>query len=388
MQLMEVTNEQTASEFLKVPRIIYKNDKNWISHLDQDIEAVFDKKKNKYFQLGEAVRWVLKTDKGKLIGRVAAFVHPEFSAAFNKPTGGMGFFECINDQEAAFKLFDTCKAWLKGKGMETMDGPINFGEKDRFWGLLVEGFENQPLYTINYNPPYYQTFFEKYGFRNFYNQSVFYLSAYKDLPPILELKYKRLITTQGYHFDHLRMDKLDKYAEDFMTIYNEAWASTHKFFKPITKEAAIHTFKSMKGIADEELVVFAYHNNRPVGFFVCIPELNQIFKYVNGHLNIIGKLKFLYYRWRGKLNEISGLVFGIVPDYRNKGIDAGMIMSMKTNILKRKRYLGVFMSWIGDFNPKMIKIIEHIGSHQVFMLTTYRLHFDENATFERHPVLD
>jgi hypothetical protein len=272
--------------------------------------------------------------------------------------------------------------------METMDGPINFGEKDRFWGLLVEGFENQPLYTINYNPPYYQTFFERYGFRNFYNQSVFYLSAYKDLPPILEKKYERLITTQGYHFDHLHLDNLDKYAEDFMTIYNEAWASTHKFFKPITKEAAIHTFKSMKSIADEELVVFAYHNNRPVGFFVCIPELNQIFKYVNGRLTLFGKLKFLYYRWRGKLNQISGLVFGIVPDYRYKGIDAGMIMTMKTIILRRKRYLGVFMSWIGDFNPKMIKIIEHIGSHRVFLLTTYRLQFDEKAPFERHPVLD
>lgn len=388
MQLIEVTNERTATEFLNVPRIIYKNDKNWISHLDQDIEAVFDPQKNKYFLLGELVRWVLKSDKGKLIGRVAAFVHPEFSAAFNKPTGGMGFFECINDQETAFKLFDACKAWLMEKGMETMDGPINFGEKDRFWGLLVEGFENQPLYTINYNPPYYQTFFEKYGFRNFYNQSVFYLSAYKDLPPILEKKYERLITTQGYHFDHLHLDNLDKYAEDFMTIYNEAWASTHKFFKPISKEAAIHTFKSMKSIADEELVVFAYHNNRPVGFFVCIPELNQIFKYVNGRLNLLGKLKFLYYRWRGKLNQISGLVFGIVPDYRYKGIDAGMIMTMKTIILRRKRYLGVFMSWIGDFNPKMIKIIEHIGSHQVFLLTTYRLQFDEKAPFERHPVLD
>ncbi len=390
MQLIEVNDKKTAAEFLKVPRIIYKKDKNWISHLDQDIEAVFDKKKNKYFILGEAQRWILKDHKGRLIGRVAAFVHPEFSAIFKQPTGGMGFFECINDQEAAFRLFDACKQWLMEKGMQAMDGPINFGEKDRFWGLLVEGFENQPIYTINYNPPYFKDLFEKYGFKNFYNQNVFYLSASKDLPPILEKTYERLTTIQGYQFDHLRVENMDKYAEDFKTIYNEAWTHTHKYFKPMSKEAAIHTFNSMKDIVDEELVIFAYHHGRPVAFFVSIPELNQIFKYVGGRLNLWGKIKFFYYRWRGKLDQISGLVFGTVPDYRNKGLDAGLIMTLKKYILQNKKthYKGAYMSWIGDFNPKMVRIAEHIGGERVFVLSTYRLLFDPGATFDWHPVLD
>jgi hypothetical protein len=271
--------------------------------------------------------------------------------------------------------------------MEAMDGPINFGEKDRFWGLLVEGFENQPIYTINYNPPYYRIFFEKYGFKNFYNQNVFYLSKDKGLPPILEKIYERL-KSQGYKFDHLRSDNLEKYADDFKTIYNEAWASTHKFFKPITKEVALHTFKSMKSIIDEELIIFAYHHERPAAFFISIPELNQIFKHINGRLNAWGKVKFLYYRWRGKLNQVSGLVFGIVPDYRNKGLDAGMIITLKNYFERQNRYLGAYMSWIGDFNPKMISTAEHIGGERQFLLTTYRLLFDPNAEFERHPLLD
>lgn len=390
MQLIEVNNSLTAKEFLEVPRIIYKNDPNWISHLEQDIEAVFDQGKNKYFILGEAIRWVLKDDKGNLVGRVAAFVHPEFSVIFKQPTGGMGFFECTNNPEAAGILFDACKNWLLQKGMEAMDGPINFGEKDRFWGLLIDGFENQPIYTINYNLPYYKELFEHYGFKKFYNQNVFYLSASKDLPPILEKKYERLITTQGYRFGHLEVSKIDKYAEDFKTIYNEAWAHTHKFFKPITREAAIDIFESIKSVVDEKLVIFAYHNERPVAFFVSIPELNQIFKYVNGRLDLWGKIKFLYYRWRGKLNQISGLVFGIVPEYRNKGMDAGLIMTLKNYIIisRKPKYKGAYMSWIGDFNPKMVKIAEHIGGERVFLLTTYRLLFDPNAEFEPHPVLD
>jgi len=389
MQLIEVTDRRSANEFLKVPRIIYKNDKNWISHLDNDIEAVFDRQKNKYYLLGEAIRWVLINQKGELIGRVAAFVHPEFSAIFKQPTGGMGFFECINEREAAFILFDACKNWLVEKGMEAMDGPINFGEKDRFWGLLVDGFEHQPIYTISYNPPYYREFFEKYGFRNFYNQNVFYLSRHKGLPPILEKMFERLIN-QGYHFDHLRVSMLEKYADDFKTIYNEAWSSTHMYFKPITKEAAIHTFKTMKSIFDERLAIFAYHKERPIGFFISIPELNGVLKYVNGRLNLWGKIKFLYYRWQGKLNQISGIVFGIVPEFRNKGIDAGMIMTLKKYVTENDppKYEGAYMSWIGDFNPKMISTAKYIGSETVFLLTTYRLLFDQNAEFERHPVLD
>jgi hypothetical protein len=45
-----------------------------------------------------------------------------------------------------------------------MDGPINFGERDKFWGLLTEGFI-EPLFGMNYNFPYYKDLFENYGFK-------------------------------------------------------------------------------------------------------------------------------------------------------------------------------------------------------------------------------
>jgi hypothetical protein len=69
-----------------------------------------------------------------------------------QPTGGMGFFECIDSKEAAFMLFDTGKAWLlaQNKGIEAVDAPINFGERDSWWGCLVDGF-HEPVYTMNYN---------------------------------------------------------------------------------------------------------------------------------------------------------------------------------------------------------------------------------------------
>ncbi|MEX0635511.1 MAG: hypothetical protein WD135_01985, partial [Ferruginibacter sp.] len=137
MQLVAVNDKNTHKRFLNLPSFIYKDDTNYIPHIRQDIEKVFDPAKNKLFRLGgEVSRWLLTDEKGKDIGRVAAFIHPKTSKAGKYKIGGLGFFECIDDKVAAFKLFDTCKAWCIERGMQGMDGPFNFGERDQFWGLL------------------------------------------------------------------------------------------------------------------------------------------------------------------------------------------------------------------------------------------------------------
>ncbi|MEX2595965.1 MAG: hypothetical protein WEC59_03465, partial [Salibacteraceae bacterium] len=129
MRIIEIKDKNHIEAFRKLPFKLYKNDPNWIPHLRQDVEAIFDPKQNKFFRHGEAIRWVLENEHGEVIGRVAAFINEKVANTFKQPTGGMGFFDCINDEKAAFKLLDTCKEWLEERGMKAMDGPINFGEK-------------------------------------------------------------------------------------------------------------------------------------------------------------------------------------------------------------------------------------------------------------------
>lgn len=181
---------------------------------------------------------------------------------------------------------------------------------------------------------------------------------------------------------------IEKYAEDFMSIYNKAWGQAHKSFKPMTKDQALKSFASMKSIIDEDLIVFGYHHGQPVAFFISIPELNELFRYVNGRLNMRGKLLFLYHRWRRKFTTIYGLVFGIVPEYQNRGLESALIMSLQRKVAEKPHYTNMYITWLGDFNPKMIRIVEHIGAQKAFTLVTYRYLFDPGAAFERHPVLD
>lgn len=181
MTITEVATRKHKESFLNVARIIYKDDPVWICPLDNDIEAVFDPLKNNFHQHGKCTRWILTDVNHKLIGRVAAFINNKKAYNYEQPTGGIGFFECIDDEQAAFLLFDTAKAWLQQNGMAAMDGPINFGENDNFWGLLVEGFV-PPSYGMNYNPLYYLPFFEHYGFSTLYEQLTNHLKVNDPFP--------------------------------------------------------------------------------------------------------------------------------------------------------------------------------------------------------------
>jgi hypothetical protein len=386
--IAEVKTKKHIKDFLQVPRFIYQNNPYWISHLDNDIEAVFDASKNKFFEFGIATRWVLYDENSRPIGRVAAFINRQLAFTYQKPTGGMGFFECVNDQQSANELFDTMKQWLQQHGMLAVDGPINFGERDRYWGLLVQGFETPPPYLLNYNPPYYRELFEAYGFQNFFDQFVYRLNKNVELHPVFRRSYERLMHDPGYRFATLKLDELDKYAMDFMTIFNEAWQDVQKHFKTISKEQALAIFRSMKSIIDPDLVIFAYHHERPIAIFVGIPEINQLLRYVNGKLNLWGKLKFLYYRFRGKCNMAYGIVFGIVPDFRNKGVESGLINAIQKSMQAKDKYQDLYLAWIGDYNPKMIRIVETLTRDKVFVLTTYRLMFNSKDAFERHYVIE
>lgn len=386
MQLIEVTDKRSAKEFLQFPVRLYKNEPNWIRPLDKDINGVFDPKTNKYFRNGECARWILQKD-SKTIGRIAAFINKKTVNKDNdQPTGGVGFFECVNDQEAANLLFDTGKEWLQSRGMEAMDGPINFGDRDNWWGLLVEGFDREPNYQCNYNFPYYQSLFEAYGFQTYFKQFTFGRNTFDPLDPKLKVKADKANQDPNYTFRHIEKNKLKKYAEDFRTVYNDAWAR-HPGVAKMSSLQANAIIKKMKPIMDEKIMWFGYYKGEPVGFYINIPELNQVFKHVNGKLDLIGKLKFLYHKMRKTNKKMIGLVFGISPKHQGKGVDGALIHATRVMVQdKYKRYPFLEMNWIGDFNPKMLKVVDQVGGEIVKTHHTYRYLFDRSKEFKRMPV--
>ena len=388
MKLIEVNDKNTAKAFLMLPVRLYKKEKHWIRPLDKDIESVFDPTKNKFFRNGELARWILENEQKEVIGRVAAFVNKKTVHKDNdQPTGGMGFFECINDTKAAFMLFDKCKEWLSEKGMEAMDGPINFGERDKWWGLLVKGFEIDPNYNCNYNFPYYQELFEEYGFKTYFEQITFVRNTLDPLSPKLKEKAERIFQNDRYSFEHIKLKQIDKFTEYFMEVYNAAWAS-HKGVAKLSLPVAKHLMKQMKPIIDEKIMWFGFYDGAPIAFFLILPEVNQIFKYVNGKMDLVGKLKFLWHKWRKTNQKAFGMAFGIVPEHQGKGVEGAIIEVVRLRVQgDYQRYPQFELNWIGDFNVRMIHVAEQVGGDRGKIHKTYRYLFDRTKPFKRMPMI-
>jgi hypothetical protein len=385
MRLVEVTTRKHRREFLLLPVRLYRNDPNWIRPLDKDIEAVFDPAKNKFFKHGECTRWLLKDDAGEVIGRVAAFVNRKTAGQGDYPVGGMGFFDCIDDRGAAFTLFDQCKAWLAARGMEAMEGPVNFGERDSFWGLLVDGFTPVP-YKMNYNPPGYRAFFESYGFRNYFEQWCYTLTVADRLQDKFYSRHRALADAGEYRAEHLKKSRLDQYADDFRTVYNKAWAR-HGGGKALEQKAVRAFFRKMKPVMDEQIVWYAYRGEEPVAVWVSLPDINQLFRRFDGKLNLWNKIRFMILLKRRVCRKFIGLVFGVVPEHQSKGVDSFLIVEGARHIQRKNLYEYYEMQWIGDFNPKMVAICESLGTVRSRTLITYRFLFDPQREFKRHPVL-
>lgn len=388
MQIIPVVHDSEKAAFLKTPQEIYRNIPNWIQPLDKDILQVFDPKKNKAFRWGKLMRWILKDEQNKLIGRIAAFTNDKYkNKGDDVQVGGIGFFECIHNQAAANLLFDTAKQWLQQEGKEAMDGPINFGERDRWWGLVTQGFQ-EPLYGMNFNPPYYVTLFEQYGFKTFFEQICISTDPKKALSEKIWSRHAKIAEDPKFSARHIRKNQLEKFSRDFAIVYNKAWAG-HGGLKQLSKEQVLSMFKTMKPVMDEKIVWFAYHEEEPIAIFVNLPDLNQWFKYLHGKFGLFEKLKFLWIKASKPNKKFTGLVFGVVPEYHGTGLDAYIIAESARMIQSDAvPYTEYEMQWIGDFNPKMLNIAENLGeTFQSRRLCTYRYLFDREKPFHRHPIL-
>ena len=373
MQLQEVTDRTRARQFTDLPKFLYKGDPGWVCPLDEEIDAIFDPVRNPFFRHGRCIRWVLE-DKGRAIGRIAAFINFEKAHGHPQPTGGMGFFECIRDPNASRTLLDAARHWLGSQGMQAMDGPINFGENDKYWGLLIEGF-SAPTLGMNYNPPWYRDLLESYGFQKLYDQYTNVLDATRPLPERFTRISDWLMKKPGYTFQHFSIRQKEKYFSDFFEIYNDAWSGFENF-TPIGLDTIRESFRQMRPVMDEKIIWFAYYQDQPIAFVLCLPDVNQWLRHVNGRLDLIGKLKFLWYKHTSTVDRLRITIMGCKMKFQHHGIESALIRCLQTEVLPRGSIRTVELAWVGDFNKKMLALHEATGARRDKVHRTYRFIFD------------
>ena len=358
VEIGAVTSKKELMQFIKLPWKIYRNDPHWVPPLIMDRKNLLDRKKNPFFKHAE-IELFLAYKNNELVGRIAAITNENHNKFHGDKAGFFGFFEAINDAEVTHALFTECEKWLREKGKDTVLGPMNPSTNDEV-GLLVKGFDSPPYVMMGHNPEYYIKLIENEGYEK--GKDLFDwlidIRGRKIPEKILRLadtsRNKYNLTIRNIEIKHLNRD-----IQFIREIYNDAW-SRNWGFVPFTDEEINHMGAELKQIVIEELVILAFKDERPIGFLICIPNINEILiKNRSGRLFPTGIIKLM--RGLKKIKTVRTITLGIVKDFQHIGL--GTILYTENLLRAQKLNIdGGEMSWVLEDNEAMNRPIELLGS--------------------------
>jgi hypothetical protein len=367
IEIHQVTSSKEMGQFINFPWKIYKNNSHWVPPLMKDVKYKLDRSKHPFFDHA-TMELSLACNGDTILGRIAAIIDDGYNQFHNEKTGTFGLFECINDYDVAKSLFFAAENWCKKMGMDRIRGPMNLSMNDEC-GFLLEGFDSDPVIMMPYNPEYYLDLCEKYGFvkvKDLYAYIKDKVGVVDRIAKLVErVKKKENVTVRP-----INMKKFEQEVAIIKDIYNAAW-EVNWGFVPMTEKEMDLMAKELKPIIEPELVLFAEVNGIPVGVSITIPDFNQVLKKLNGKLNPIGILKFLYYK--RKIKGLRAIVFGIKKEYRLTGINT--VLYYETEVRgARLGYQWCEMSWNLEDNDLINRFDEAVGGR---LYKKYRIYEKE-----------
>ncbi len=368
-KIKPVQTKKDLKQFIMLPFKLYKNDPHWVAPLIMDQKNFFNPKKNPYYEHSEVQLFVAEKA-GEIVGRISAQTNTQHNKFHEDKIGFFGFFECINEQEVADKLISAASEWIKQKGMDTLRGPMNFSTNDEC-GLLVNGFESSPFVLMTHNPPYYLKLLNNAGLEKSMDLLA-YLIPKRPTPERLQRVVDKLQKRGRFTVRELsskNKKELRKDLEIVFTIYTKAWERNWGFV-PMTEKEFFHMIDSMIDVVRPEFFYLAFVEDEPAGFYVALPDYNQLLKKVKGRLFPSGIFHLLF--GRNKITAMRVITMGVIKEFQGRGIDTVFYTKnfQMANSHKKLNIENAEMSWILETNTMMNRIASNLGG---WVHKTYRI---------------
>ncbi len=366
ISVRKIKKKSDVDKFIKLPFKLYRKTTNWVAPLISEQRKFFNPSKNPYYDHSEVQLFLAEKD-GEVVGRITAHTNKQHNLFHDDQVGFFGFFEAVNEEEVAQKLFAEATKWLRKRHCTSIRGPLNLSVNDEC-GLLVEGFTTPPFIMMPYNHEYYDNLITKAGLEKCKDLYAYLLtgdsvpSRLERVAKIIEKRSEVRIETLSNNKKKLRND-----IETIFRIYRKAWEYNWGVVPMTTKEYQ-HTVDTIMGVVDPDLVLIAYVNHEPVGFSVALPDYNYILKKMRGHVLPFGFLIALYHK--NRIKRLRVMLMGILKGYQKRGIDALFYYYTFKNGLS-KGFNEAEFSWILEDNVEMNNVAKKLGAQ---IHKTYRIY--------------
>ena len=373
-----VSTSQQIDAFHQLPFRIYENYPHWAPPFRSEIESIFDRDENVFFDKGECERFLVK-EGAKVVGRFAVMNTPERDKVLDPTMGGIGFIEMQDDPKIAEEIINFASDWHQDRGYNAMRGPINFGENDIYWGLLVENYEEPPIYGMFYHPPYYKEYLEQTGADKLDDHWSYKRSFDQPIPDRMKRITNRIEARSDVSLRSLDTKNIYRDAEYIRQIYNDAWSQQditerEMEFTELTRDTVEAMIKKLKPVLIPESVLIAFVDGEPASFVVCVPDLNELSKETGGKLRWWHYPKLLWFKRRAR--HLRTLVYGTRPQYRKIGLEA-LTFTRGIQFTKKAAPALQYLegAWVSESNWLMQRSLEALGCFHHKTHRTYKWEF-------------
>jgi GNAT superfamily N-acetyltransferase len=366
-----VAGRRDLDRFLKLPFRLHRNTP-WVPPLLMERRQFLNRSKNPYFDHAEAEYFIAERD-GEVVGRITAQVDERWTQFQGGNDGMFGFFECEEDPEAARALVETATDWLRTRGRERMLGPMDFTTNDEC-GILIEGYDRDPLVLQPWQPPYYRELLEGLGMTKamdllMWRIALGELKQGDRFHDFIHQAAEKSRTEHGVVIRKMRKPDLEAEVSRFMDVYNEAWGDNWGFV-PITEEEVRFQAKNLKPILDEDWAMIAERDGEVVGAALTLPDINQVLAKMGGRLLPFGWWHFL--TGRRKVDRVRVFALGVKPPYQHWGVAAALYVRHIETAARRSQPWAE-TGWILEVNEAMNRAMEGMGGTVVKRYRLYEL---------------
>jgi GNAT superfamily N-acetyltransferase len=368
IQIQEVNNKRLKAAFINFPHDLYQNDNNYVPELDLSIKDLLNEKKNPFFAHSVAKIFLAFHDT-KVVGRIAGIINNRYNEYHKSNIGFFGFFDCINDQSVADKLFETAEEYLKEFKVDQIHGPTNFTTNDTA-GVLVDGFLSPAVFGMTFNKEYYASLIENYGFTKEMDLYAYWIgteTVNKKAFQISKLLEDRL-QKEGIVIRNMTKKSQKSDLAKIKDIYKGAWEDNWGFVPPTDAEYD-HLAEGLNLLIDHDFLYIAEKNGEMIGFGAGIPDINEIaIGFNKGRLLPFNIFKLLMKK--KKTRKIRIILLGVLEEYRKKGI-AAIFFARFIETAKKRGIDGGEASWILESNEMMNKAAVNLNGEKY---KTYRIY--------------